>query len=523
MKRSILFAILIAVTQPAALFAQAGAQENKTPNGRINTDALSGEHKAADNRITVRLKNAPLTTLLDIISHKTGLNFSLGDSGLARENVTIFFRDTSPDALLEFLTKAKDLKFQRLGKSDNFVVLRSTTPFEGFPPLTRQDIEDPVLNRVIPAIRLRGVSLTVLLDVVSAQTRVNFVVAGDAQYIPISVYLRKITVVDILQLLKTKGLSYSRVTGTDTFVVRTLGKAAAKANEFAEAEKAFGDKKYEEAIAYYKESVDSYPDSEMADYALLQTAICYDWLAARDNDPSALKEEEKLLNRLITDYPKSTRLGDAYLYLGQIYSGYGGVKTAAIDCPKAIKFYDLAIKNSYRDWVKAQAGGRIAQCYERAGDKEKAAAMYREVVEKYPDTAVAKELRESGKEADMLMESGAAVDESLLMALTARRRDEALLETGTMLERQAEYGLALEVYKKLGKKGVAAGPARKAELRIGICQAAMDETAEAIKTFKAYIDKYKPAPEDESYTHLIRALEKTGKNDEAQKYRALKN
>ena len=76
------------------------------------------------------------------------------------------------------------------------------------------------------------------------------------------------------------------------------------------------------------------------------------------------------LNRLIKDYPKSPRLGDAYLYLGQIYSGYGGAKTP-VDCAKAIKFYELAVKNTYRGWVKAQAGGRMAQCYELAGNKEK--------------------------------------------------------------------------------------------------------------------------------------------------------
>ena len=494
MKREILFAIIIAVTQPAALFALAAAQENKTPNGRITTDALPGEHKAADNRITVRLKNAPLTTLLDIISYKTGLNFSFGDSELAKTRVTIFFRDTSPDAILECLTKAKDLEFQRLGKSDNFVVLRSTTPFEGFPPLTRQDIEDPVLNRVIPAIRLKGSSLSVFLDIVSAQTKVNFVVTGDVPYIPISVYLRKITVVDLLQLLRTKGLSYSRVTATDTFVVRTLGKAAAKANEFAEAEKAFGDKKYEEAIAHYKESVDSYPDSEMADYALLQTAICYDWLAARDNDPSALKEEENLLNRLITDYPKSTRLGDAYLYLGQIYSGYGGARTDAIDCKKAIELYDLAIKNTYRDWVKAQAGARIAQCYERDGNKEKAAALYREIVEKYPETHTAKELGGPLKIRD------------------------PLLASGTALEEQTEYKLAIEVYKRLVEKGSPAESVRNAQLRIGICQAAMNETENAIKTFDAYVAQYKPGAEDAAYLRMGQALEKAGRADAARKY-----
>lgn len=518
MKTKALFAMLIAFTQLPALPAPAAAQENETPNGRLTGVRDAGEDATAKKVLTIRLKGATLGTLLSIVSEKTGLNFTVHDPELAEKKVTVFMRNASAAEIMELLTKSKNIEFQRLGQSDNYVVLKSTAPFGGFPPLTRKDIEDPLLQRVVGKIRLRNAPLTTFLDIVSAEAKVNFLVGSGAEDITITTYLTKITVVDVLQFLKTKGLVYSRIGDTNTFVVRPLGTAT---NKFAEAEKAFENKDYEWTIATYKEFLDASPDSEMADNALLKMAISYDWIAARDNDPSALKEEEKLLNRLITAYPKSARLGDAYLYLGQIYSGYGGVRTAAIDCPKAIRFYDLAIKNSYRDWVKAQAGARIAQCHERAGDKEKAAAMYREVVEKYPDTAVAKELRESGKEAYMLMESGTPIDESLLMALTARRRDETLLETGTMLERQAEYGLAMEVYKKLGKKGVAAGPARKAELRTGICQAAMGETAAAIKTFKAYIAKHKPGPEDESYTRLIRALEKAGRPDEAQKYRAM--
>lgn len=390
MKTKTLFAMLITVMQLPALCAPAFAQENETPNGRLAGGALSGEDRMTKKSLTIRLKGSTFDTLLSLISDKTGFNFTVHDPELAGKKVTIFMRNTSPAEIMELLTKSKDIEFQRLGHGDNFAVLKSTAPFSGFPPLTRKDIEDPLLQRVTGAIRLRNAPLTTFLDIVSAQAKVNFLVAGGAEDIIITTYLTKITVVDVLQFLKTKGLAYSRVGDTNTFVVRSLGAAT---NKFAEAEKAFDDKDYERTIAIYKEFLDASPDSEMADNALLKMAISYDWIAARDSDASALKEEEKLLNRLIADYPKSARLGDAYLYLGQIYSGYGGVKTAAIDCPKAIKFYDLAIKNSYRDWVKAQAGIRLGQCYELAGDKPKALAAYTEAAIKYPNEEIVKSIR----------------------------------------------------------------------------------------------------------------------------------
>ncbi len=71
------------------------------------------------------------------------------------------------------------------------------------------------------------------------------------------------------------------------------------------------------------------------------------WLA-RNNSIEALRSEEAALRRLVEDYPDSIRLGDAYLYLGQIYSGAAGMAVKEIDCKKAIEFYALAIKNSFK-------------------------------------------------------------------------------------------------------------------------------------------------------------------------------
>ncbi len=441
MKLKLLFAMLAA----AALLAPLSAQENETPNGRITVAAQRGGTKALEKRVTVRLKGAKLSQLLGLLSEHTGLSFSLGED-LADLQITVFIRNSPASEIMELLTKSKDLEFRQIGNTDNYQVSRSTVPFAGFPPLTRKDIEDPLLQRVVDGVRLKEAPLTTFLDIVSAKAKVNFVVNSETQYIPITTVITKTTVADILLFLKGKGLSYSRVGNSNTFVIRSAGTSS---DDFAKAEKAYKDRKYEEAIALYRKVAETFPDSEMADSALLMTAVNYDWIAARDNDPSAVREEEKFLNRLISGYPKSSRLGDAYLYLGQLYSGNGGVKTP-VDCVKAVKYYELAIENTYRDWIKAQAGGRMAQCYELAGNKEKAAALYKEIVEKYPDTAAAKELRGRAGGQD------------------------ALLDTGAALEGQGEYKLAIGVYRRVIEKGASADSVRKAEQRIGICEAALN-------------------------------------------------
>ena len=438
MKKNILIAMMAAALLQA--FAPLSAQEAKTAGGSAGA-AGTGSGKSADG-LTIRLKGATLGTLFSIVSGKTGLKFTFADPELAEKRITIFIRSTTPGEIMELVTKTKDLEFQRLGSSDNYVVVASTVKFTGYPPLTRKDIADPRLKQLI-SVRVKGVFLPTFLDILSQQSKLNFVVVGDAQYIPISAYLEKLTVMDVLQFLKTKGLSYSRVGASNTFVVRKLG---AGGDEFAEAEKNFGEKKYEEAVKIYERFAEARPASEMADYALLRVAVSYDWIAARDNDAAALKNEEKFLNRLIAEYPKSSRLGDAYLYLGQIYSGYGGAKAGAIDCPKAIRFYELAIQSTYRDWVKAQAQVRIGQCYEYAGDKAKARETYADAARKYPNEDIVKALKPEADE------------------------QQKLLNAGEALENAGEYDLAAKVYEKLLAKSPAADMAKEAERRLALCK-----------------------------------------------------
>ncbi len=483
--------MLGAALLPAAFAAAARAQENETPNGRLTGGARPGGEDLLERRLSsIRVKGATLEDFLSIVSSQTGVSFTLAP-GLADSHVTVFLRDSSLGDVMALLKATKRLEFRRYAAGDSYRVSRIAAPFGNFPPLTRKEIESPLLQRVVEGVRVKEAPLVTFLDIVSAKAKVNFVVTEDTREIRVTTFIRNTTVADILLFLRGKGISYSLIGKTNTFVLRGMTKPAD--DDFVKAEEAFKDARYEEAAGLYKKIAQQYPDSELADYSLLKAAVNYDWIAARDNAPEALKEEEALLRLLINEYPRSQRLGDAYLYLGQIYSGYGGVKTQA-DCEKAVQLYESAIQNTYRDWVKAQASGRIAQCYELAGKKEKAAAMYAEIQEKYPGTEAARELRGRAGEQDPLLSSGA------------------------VLEGKGLYKLAIDIYQSRWD-GSTEASLRKAELRIGICQAAMKDTGDAVKTFDAYLEKYKPAPGDEAYSQMVEALEKAGKEDAAKKYR----
>ncbi len=77
------------------------------------------------------------------------------------------------------------------------------------------------LDRKIGPIRLKGMPLTTFLDVVSAQSKVSFIVTEGIENKTITVFLRKTTVREALELLlKVKGLTYQRLGKSDTYVVQ---------------------------------------------------------------------------------------------------------------------------------------------------------------------------------------------------------------------------------------------------------------------------------------------------------------
>ena len=77
------------------------------------------------------------------------------------------------------------------------------------------------LDRKIGPIRLKGAPLSTFLDVVSAQSKVNFIITEGLEAKTITVFLRKTTVREALELLlRVKGLTYQRIGRSNTYIVQ---------------------------------------------------------------------------------------------------------------------------------------------------------------------------------------------------------------------------------------------------------------------------------------------------------------
>ncbi len=156
-------------------------------------------------------------------------------------------------------------------------------------------------------------------------------------------------------------------------------------------ERLFSEKKYEQALELFLKAADENPGTPQGADALLMAGVQYDWLAGIKQDSALIEKEKEVLLRLIRQYPQGPRIDDAYLYLGQTYSGAVRVPVK-VDCPKAIGLYEKAIAAATdRAWIKAQAKGRIGQCLRLQGREDEARAAFKEVEEKYPGTPWAKE------------------------------------------------------------------------------------------------------------------------------------
>ncbi len=99
----------------------------------------------------------------------------------------------------------------------------------GTPIKSDADIETPLyeeaedispLDRKIGPIRLKGAPLTSFLDIISAQSKVNFIVSDDVAAKQITVFLRRTTVREALEiLLRVKGLTYQRIGKSNTYII----------------------------------------------------------------------------------------------------------------------------------------------------------------------------------------------------------------------------------------------------------------------------------------------------------------
>jgi type IV pilus secretin PilQ/predicted competence protein len=74
----------------------------------------------------IRLKDASLTSFLDIISNQSGVNFIVSDDVVAKK-ITVFLKRTTVREALEILLRVKGLTYQRIGKSNTYIITKRTS------------------------------------------------------------------------------------------------------------------------------------------------------------------------------------------------------------------------------------------------------------------------------------------------------------------------------------------------------------------------------------------------------------
>ncbi len=108
--------------------------QGQTPGSPIDSVQIGGAPKDApmyeevesvsplDRKIgPIRLKGAPLSTFLDVVSAQSKVNFIITE-GLEAKTITVFLRKTTVREALELLLRVKGLTYQRIGKSNTYVV-----------------------------------------------------------------------------------------------------------------------------------------------------------------------------------------------------------------------------------------------------------------------------------------------------------------------------------------------------------------------------------------------------------------
>jgi len=109
--------------------------KTQTPGTPVKADAVieaplyeeAEDISPLDRKIgPIRLKSAPLTSFLDIISAQSQVNFIISDDVIGKQ-ITVFLRRTTVREALEILLRVKGLTYQRIGKSNTYIIMKRTS------------------------------------------------------------------------------------------------------------------------------------------------------------------------------------------------------------------------------------------------------------------------------------------------------------------------------------------------------------------------------------------------------------
>lgn len=130
----------------------------------------------------------------------------------------------------------------------------------------------------------------------------------------------------------------------------------------------FYNRNYSTANKYYNEAVKA--DASSGDYALIRAATTQ---GLARNYPAKIKA----LNSLVSNYPSSVYIDEAYYELGRTYSAQGNFG-------KAVQAYNILIQSYPHSSFARRAEAEMASTYYQDGRYDKAIAAYKNIIAKYP-------------------------------------------------------------------------------------------------------------------------------------------
>ena len=113
------------VTMPVATTPGVPLETTST-SGASSSQPLyddSESRSPMETKVSVRLKDAPLTAFLDAISAQARVSFIVAE-GTQEKKITAFLRQISVREALQILLQINGLTYQRIGKSNTYVVMR---------------------------------------------------------------------------------------------------------------------------------------------------------------------------------------------------------------------------------------------------------------------------------------------------------------------------------------------------------------------------------------------------------------
>ncbi len=163
----------------------------------------------------------------------------------------------------------------------------------------------------------------------------------------------------------------------------------------------FEDKRYEEALSYYRDFSELHPQHEKVPYTIFQSALCHERRVRdpqRDQTPTV--DALVYLDRLLTHYPHSEYAQRAEILWRQLRTRLAHQITSIADYYLASGEYEAAAER-YRSLLNEYPGlgldaetlYKLALCYDQMNRNDEAALIFQSIVQHYGDSSVAEDAR----------------------------------------------------------------------------------------------------------------------------------